>query len=76
MTPDQEGAHALFEELGVKNEAIMKDNLKGVDGAYRDLLIMAGNVDAFPAQRQNYGLQKNCKRHYCGLSSKTIGSND
>jgi len=53
MTPDQEGAHALFEELGVKNEAIMKDHLKGVDGAYRDLLIMAGNVDAFPAQRQN-----------------------
>jgi len=57
MTPDQEGARALFEELGFKNEAIMKDHVKDLDGAYHDLLIMAVNVDAFLAQRQAYGLQ-------------------
>jgi ribosomal protein S18 acetylase RimI-like enzyme len=57
MTPDQKGARALFEELGFKNEAIMKDHVKDLDGAYHDLLVMAVNVDAFFAQRQAYGLQ-------------------
>lgn len=57
MTPDQTGARALFEELGFKNEAIMKDHVKDLDGAYHDLLVMGVNVDAFLAQRQAYGLQ-------------------
>lgn len=57
MTPDQKGARALFEELGFKNEAIMKDHVKDLDGAYHDLLVMAVNVEAFLAQRQAYGLQ-------------------
>lgn len=57
MTPDQKGARALFEELGFKNEAIMKDHVKDLDGAYHDLLVMGVNVDAFLAQRQAYGLQ-------------------
>jgi ribosomal protein S18 acetylase RimI-like enzyme len=57
MTPDQKGARALFEELGFKNEAILKDNVKDMDGGYHDLLIMAVNVDAYLAQRQAYGLQ-------------------
>ncbi len=57
MTIDQKGARALFEELGFKNEAILKDNVKDMDGAYHDLLLMAVNVDAFLAQRQAYGLQ-------------------
>lgn len=57
MTPDQKGARALFEELGFKNEAIMKDHVKDLDGAYHDLLVMGVNVDTFLAQRQAYGLQ-------------------
>ncbi|MFK7863286.1 MAG: N-acetyltransferase family protein [Pseudohongiellaceae bacterium] len=57
MTPDQKGARALFEELGFQNEAIMKDHVKDLDGAYHDLLVMGVNVDAFLAQRQAYGLQ-------------------
>ena len=57
MTPDQKGARALFEELGFKNEAILKDNVKDLDGVYHDMLLMAVNVDAFLAHRQAYGLQ-------------------
>lgn len=57
MTPDQKGARALFEELGFSNEAIMKDNIKDMDGGYHDLLVMAVNVDAFLSQRQAFGVQ-------------------
>ncbi len=57
MTPDQKAARALFEELGFKNEAVLRDQVKDCNGGYHDLLIMAVNVDSFLAQRQAYGLQ-------------------
>ncbi len=57
MTPDQKTARALFEELGFKNEAVLRDHMKDRNGRYHDLLIMAVNVDSFLAQRQAYGLQ-------------------
>lgn len=56
MTPDQKGARALFEELGFRNEALLKDHMKDKDGEYHDLLVMAVNVDEFLARRQAYGL--------------------
>jgi RimJ/RimL family protein N-acetyltransferase len=57
MTPDQKAARTLFEELGFRNEAVLKDHMKDLKGEYHDLLIMAVNVDTFLAQRQAYGLQ-------------------
>ena len=56
MTPDQKAARALFEELGFRNEAILKDHMKDKEGEYHDLLVMAVNVDEFLARRQAYGL--------------------
>ena len=56
MTPDQKGARALFEELGFRNEALLKDHMKDHNGEYHDLLVMAVNVDEFLARRQAYGL--------------------
>lgn len=56
MTPDQKGARTLFEELGFRNEALLKDHMKDKDGEYHDLLVMAVNVDEFLARRQAYGL--------------------
>ena len=56
MTPDQKSARALFEELGFRNEALLKDHMKDRDGEYHDLLVMAVNVDEFLARRQAYGL--------------------
>ncbi|MCG8414228.1 MAG: GNAT family N-acetyltransferase, partial [Pseudomonadales bacterium] len=56
MTPDQKAARALFEELGFRNEAVLKDHMKDAKGEYHDLLVMAVNVDEFLARRQAYGL--------------------
>lgn len=56
MTPDQKAARALFEELGFRNEAVLKDHMKDQKGEYHDLLVMAVNVDEFLARRQAYGL--------------------
>jgi L-amino acid N-acyltransferase YncA len=56
MTPDQQGARALFQELGFQPEALLKDEVKDRQGEYHDLLIMACNVDTFLAQRQAFGV--------------------
>lgn len=56
MTPDQQGARALFQELGFQPEALLKDEVKDRDGEYHDLLIMACNVDTFLAQRRAFGV--------------------
>ncbi|MCY4266247.1 MAG: GNAT family N-acetyltransferase [Gammaproteobacteria bacterium] len=56
MTPDQKAARTLFEELGFRNEAVLKDHMKDQKGQYHDLLVMAVNVDEFLARRQAYGL--------------------
>jgi len=57
MTPDQTSARALFEELGFRNEAILKDHMKDGAGEYHDLLVMAVNVDEFLARKQAFGMQ-------------------
>lgn len=56
MTPDQEGARALFQELGFQPEALLKDEVRDRNGEYHDLLIMACNVETFLAQRHAYGV--------------------
>lgn len=58
MTPDQEGARALFQELGFQPEALLKDEVRDRDGEYHDLLIMACNVDSFFAHRAAYGVAR------------------
>ncbi len=55
MTPDQEGARVLFEELGFTPEALLKDYVKDRDGNYHDMLIKACNVEAFLSQREAFG---------------------
>lgn len=56
MTPDQQGARALFQELGFQPEALLKNEVKDRDGEYHDLLIMAVDVQTFLASRQAYGI--------------------
>ena len=55
MTPDQEGARVLFQELGFQPEALLKDHIKDRDGNYHDLLLKACSVNTFLAQRAAYG---------------------
>lgn len=55
MTPDQEGARILFQELGFQPEALLRDHVKDRDGNYHDLLLKACSVQTFLAQRAAYG---------------------
>ena len=55
MTPDQEGARALFQELGFQPEALLRDHVKDRDGNYHDLLLKACSVQTFLAKRAAYG---------------------
>ena len=55
MTPDQEGARVLFQELGFQPEALLRDHVKDRDGNYHDLLLKACSVQSFLAQRAAYG---------------------
>ena len=55
MTPDQSAARVLFEELGFKPEALLKDYVKDRDGNYHDMLLKACSVPEFLAQREAYG---------------------
>lgn len=56
MTPDQEGARVLFQELGFRPEALLKDHVKDRMGNYHDLLLKACSVRNFLAQRAAYGI--------------------
>lgn len=56
MTTDQEGARALFHELGFQNEALLKDHIKDRNGVCHDLLLMACDVGTFLSTRDAYGL--------------------
>ncbi len=55
MTPDQNGARVLFEELGFTPEALLKDFVKDRDGNYHDLLLKGCSVHEFMERRAAYG---------------------
>ena len=56
MTTDQEAAIAVFEALGFRTEALLRDHVKDREGRKLDLLIMAHDVARFLAQMEAYGL--------------------
>jgi RimJ/RimL family protein N-acetyltransferase len=44
MTPDQRGAIALFEEMGFRGEAMLRDHARDRDGKLHDLAILSLDV--------------------------------
>lgn len=44
MTPDQRGAISLFEELGFRGEAMLRDHVRDRDGNVHDLAILSLDV--------------------------------
>ncbi|MBV8771749.1 MAG: GNAT family N-acetyltransferase [Deltaproteobacteria bacterium] len=56
MTTDQDGAIAVFETLGFRTEALLRDHVKDREGRKLDLLIMAHDVARFLAQIEAYGM--------------------
>jgi RimJ/RimL family protein N-acetyltransferase len=56
MTVDQQGAIALFESLGFKAEALLRDHVRGVDGRKHDIVVLGHHVGLVQAQMEAYGL--------------------
>jgi L-amino acid N-acyltransferase YncA len=58
MTVDQKGARAVFEGMGFRPEALLRDQVKDQQGRKHDLLILAHEVAKFQAQMEAYGIAK------------------
>jgi RimJ/RimL family protein N-acetyltransferase len=56
MTVDQRAAIALFESLGFKAEALLRDHVRDVDGRKHDIVVLGHNVAQVRAQIEAYGL--------------------
>jgi GNAT superfamily N-acetyltransferase len=56
MTPDQIGAVTVFETMGYRAEALLRDHVKDADGTKHDLVILSLDVDAFRTRSAAYGL--------------------
>jgi RimJ/RimL family protein N-acetyltransferase len=58
MTVDQQGARAVFEGMGFRPEALLRDHVKDPDGRKYDLLILSHDVAKFQAQMEAYGITR------------------
>jgi RimJ/RimL family protein N-acetyltransferase len=56
MTVDQQAAIALFESLGFKAEALLRDHVRDVGGKKHDIVVLGHNVAQVAAQMEAYGL--------------------
>src|ERR1700676_1786300 len=56
MTVDQQAAIALFESLGFKAEALLRDHVRDVDGRTHDIVVLGHNGAKVQAQTHAYGL--------------------
>jgi RimJ/RimL family protein N-acetyltransferase len=62
MTIDQRAAIALFESLGFKAEALLRDHVKDLDGKEHDIVVLGHNVAQFQAQLEAFGLTEALNR--------------
>ncbi len=58
MTVDQKGAIEVFQGMGFRPEALLRDQVKDREGRKHDLLILAHEVARFHAQMEAYGVTK------------------
>jgi RimJ/RimL family protein N-acetyltransferase len=56
MTVDQTGAIAIFEGLGFKADALLRDHVRDKTGKKHDIVVLGHNVAQFGAQMEAYGL--------------------
>jgi len=56
MTPDQIGAVTVFETMGYRAEALLRDHVKDAAGTKHDLVILSLDVEAFRVRSAAYGL--------------------
>ena len=56
MTVDQQGAIAVFESLGFRAEALLRDHVRDGQGVKHDIAILSHDVEQFQSQMQAYGV--------------------
>jgi GNAT superfamily N-acetyltransferase len=56
MTLDQKGAISVFEGLGFRPEALLRDHVRDHEGQKHDLLVLSHEVAKFQAQHVAYGV--------------------
>jgi RimJ/RimL family protein N-acetyltransferase len=56
MTVDQQAAIALFESLGFKAEALLRNQVRDARGQTHDIVVLGHNIAQFGAQLEAYGL--------------------
>lgn len=56
MTVDQKGAISIFEELGFRGEALLKDHVVDRDGAAHDIAILSCDVERLHGKLAAYGV--------------------
>jgi GNAT superfamily N-acetyltransferase len=56
MTVDQVGAIAIFEGLGFRAEALLRDHVRDLTGRKHDIVVLGHNVAQVAAQMEAYGL--------------------
>ena len=56
MTVDQQAAIALFESLGFKAEALLRDHVRDIDGKKHDIVVLGHNIAQVQALLEAYGL--------------------
>lgn len=54
MTPDQQGAIAVFEELGFRGEALLKDHVQDAQGTLHDLVTLSCDVANMTSRLEAY----------------------
>jgi L-amino acid N-acyltransferase YncA len=58
MTLDQKGAIMVFEGMGFRPEALLRDHVKDREGVKHDLLVLSRDVVKFQAQMSAYGMDE------------------
>ena len=56
MTVDQHGAIALFEDMGFRGEALLRDHVRTASGETHDLAIFSHEISEGSARRSMLGL--------------------
>jgi L-amino acid N-acyltransferase YncA len=54
-TPDQRGAIAVFQELGFRGEALLRDHVRDIHGMTHDIVIFSLDIARHHAQLEAYG---------------------
>jgi RimJ/RimL family protein N-acetyltransferase len=56
MTADQAGAIAVFETMGYRAEALLRDHVRDPEGKKHDIVILSHDVANFAARMVAYGM--------------------